>query len=273
VGSFDGGLVLIPSIYIISLASANQRRSYQDNQSERLGFKPIWHQATSINDIDDQFFIENAFSWQRPLSKIEVACFMSHLELWRIVASSNEPAIILEDDVMLSNNWFDEVKALSLAEGIDYICLETWGKKILGRGRSINDLTLRKLILNSAGAAAYLIWPSGAKILLERFSKHGMALTDAFINQTKGWSAWQLSPANAIQLNVSVDFGLKPPFDSPSLIAREKNLPPTPPSWKILFKMKVRRFMGEFVKFFIKATYFFRGTRYIVRYSDDAKKN
>ena len=271
-GSFDGGLVLIPSIYIISLASANQRRSYQDNQSERLGFKPIWHQATSINDIDDQFFIENAFSWQRPLSKTEVACFMSHLELWRVIASSDRPAIILEDDVMLSSDWFNEVKSLSLADDADYICLETWGKKILGKSRTINNLKLHKLILNSAGAAAYLIWPSGAKKLLERFSSDGMALTDAFINQTNGWRAWQLSPANAVQLNVSVNFGLKPPFDSPSLIAREKNLPPSPPSWKIFFNMKLKRSIGELKKIFIKIIYLFRGIHCVVEFSDVSKK-
>jgi glycosyl transferase family 25 len=272
VGAFDGGLVLTPSIYIISLVCAHQRRSYQEAQSGRLGFKPIWHPATSVNDIDDEIFLKNAFSWQRPLSKTEVACFMSHLELWRIIALSDQPAIILEDDVMLSSDWFNEVKSLSLADDADYICLETWGKKILGKSRAINNLKLHKLLLNSAGAAAYLIWPSGAKILLERFSKHGMALTDAFINQIKGWSAWQLSPANAVQLNVSVNFGLKPPFDSPSLIAREKNLPPSPPSLSIIFKMKLRRIVGEFRKIYIKIIYFFRGVQCVVEFSDSSKK-
>jgi hypothetical protein len=99
-----------------------------------------------------------------------------------------------------------------------------------------------------------------------------MALTDAFINQTKGWRAWQLSPANAVQLNVSVNFGLKPPFDSPSLIAREKNLPPCPPSLSIFFKMKLRRIVGEFIKIYIKIIYFFRGVQCVVEFSDSSKK-
>jgi glycosyl transferase family 25 len=248
VGSFARGLGMTPPIYIITLASATQRRAFQQAQAERLGFEPIWHPAVGVDDMSDAFFLQHAFSWQRPLKKTEVGCFMSHYQLWQRIAQSDGPAVVLEDDVMLGGDWLADIRTLADQASADFICLETWGKKLLGETQTVSGLLLKRLALNSAGAAGYVLWPTGARRLLDRFESEGAALTDAFINQTEHWQAWQLVPANVVQMNIAPQFGLKSGFESPSLIARESVQSPTPPSPKSWRAMRLKRLRAELKK-------------------------
>lgn len=236
---------MTPPVYIISLASAIHRRAFQEAQAERLGFDVIWSPAVSINDLSDTFFYKNAFKWQRALKKTEVACFMSHLQLWQTIADSQGPAVILEDDVILGENWPADIQTLAEQAKSDYICLEAWKKKTLGSAQQVGNLSMKKLWLNSAGAAGYMLWPSGAKCLISRYERHGIGLADAFINQTKGWSAWQLVPANVVQMNVATDYGLQALPYSESLIAREIHASAIAPNICVILQMKWRRFKGE----------------------------
>jgi glycosyl transferase family 25 len=48
------------------------------------------------------FYKKHAKDWQRPLKNTEVACYYSHQNAWGKIIQSNEPALILEDDVLLS---------------------------------------------------------------------------------------------------------------------------------------------------------------------------
>lgn len=234
-------------VHIISLASANHRRAYQAAQAQRLGFVPIWSDAVGIHDISDAVFHQYAFQWQRALKKTEVACFMSHLHLWQNIAKSDGPAVVLEDDVVLGGDWLADVQLVAKHPQADFVCLETWGKKILGKTETLGHLQLKRLILNSAGAAAYVLWPSGAQHLVARYERCGVALTDAFINQTTGWRIWQLVPANAVQMSVAPDFGLPHMDHSESLIAREQHASAIAPM-TVRCQMKARRLIGEVKK-------------------------
>lgn len=241
-------------IYIISLASAIHRRKFQEAQAEQFGFDALWSSAVSVHDLSDQFFYKNAFKWQRALKKTEVACFMSHLKLWKTIAEGHGPAVVLEDDVILGGDWYADIQTLAAHAKADFICLEAWKKKTLGEHQQVKYLTLQKLWLNSAGAAGYMLWPSGAKKLLARYERNGVALADAFINQTTGWSAWQLVPANVVQMNVAPNFGLQVLPHSESLIARENYASAIVPNRCIFYQMKWRRFKGEFSKAWIHLT-------------------
>jgi hypothetical protein len=83
---------------------------------------------------------------------------------------------------------------------------------------------------------------------LDRFESEGAALTDAFINQTGHWQAWQLVPANVVQMNIAPQFGLKSEFESPSLIAREAVQSPAPPSPASWMAMRLKRLRAELKK-------------------------
>jgi len=255
VGALHRGVTLVQQrpavtipVHIISLASATHRRAYQAAQAKRLGFVPIWSDAVGTQDISDAIFHQYAFQWQRALKKTEVACFLSHLHLWQNIAKSDGPAVVLEDDVVLGGDWLADVQLLGTHQKADFICLETWGKKILGKSESLGHLELKPLILNSAGAAAYVLWPSGAQHLVARYERCGVALADAFINQTTGWRIWQLVPANAVQMSVAPDFGLPKMDHSESLIARELHAAAIANSLTVRCQMKTRRLFGELKK-------------------------
>ena len=235
-------------VYIISLASAQHRRAFQEAQAKRLGFEPVWSEAVGVSDISDAFFLQHAFQWERALKKTEVACFMSHLNLWRTIAAGDRPAVVLEDDVVLGGHWFENIRSLAQHAQADCICLEAWGKKILGAPQMVGHLKLQRLHLNSAGAAAYLLWPLGARRLLDKYEQQGTALADAFINQTRGWNFLQLVPANAIQMNVAPEYGLPEHVHSASLIAREMHVSAKPPTIAMSAAMKWRRVKGELNK-------------------------
>lgn len=239
-------------VYIISLASAQHRRAFQEAQAQRLGFDPVWSEAVGVNDISDAFFLQHAFQWERALKKTEVACFMSHLNLWRTIAARDTPAVVLEDDVILGGHWFENIRLLAQDAQADCICLEAWGKKLLGATQMVGHLKLQCLHLNSAGAAAYLLWPSGAKRLLSKYEEQGIALADAFINQTDNWNFLQLVPANAIQMNVAPEYGLPEYAHSASLIARETQVTAKPSQIALLLAMKWRRLKGELSKAYLR---------------------
>jgi glycosyl transferase family 25 len=249
-------------VYIISLATAQHRRAFQEVQAQRLGFEPIWHAAVGLQDISDKDFHQDAFRWQRPLQKTEVGCFLSHFQVWQRIAQTKGPAVILEDDVMLSERWYQDILALAQMTSADYICLETWGKKILGQSEYVSDLKMQRLHLNSSGSAGYMLWPSGARMLIERYQKNGAALADAFINEVRAWRAWQLVPANVVQMNVAVHFGQQAPISTESLIVREKT-PPTYPDRITFLRIKTRRVLGEVRKALIRLAYAFKGRQVV----------
>jgi glycosyl transferase family 25 len=244
-------------VHIISLASAQHRRVFQEAQAQRLGFEPIWEAAVGVEDFSDEEFLQHAFRWQRPLKKTEVGCFLSHLRVWQRISQSYGPAVVLEDDVILSEHWYQDILTLGQTSCADYICLETWGKKILGQFQYVDDLKMQRLHLNSAGAAGYLLWPSGALLLIERYQRNGAALADAFINEVRGWRAWQLVPANLVQMNVAVHFGQPAPMSTESLIAREKH-PPFYPNRLTFLRVKNRRVLGEIHKAIVRVAYWFK---------------
>jgi glycosyl transferase family 25 len=268
VGSFDGGLVLIPSIYIISLASANQRRSFQDSQSKKLSFEPIWLKAYGIDDFSDDIYLQHAFDWQRPLLKTEVGCFLSHLDAWKKIADSDFPSVVLEDDVILTASSIQAFERLSTFESADIINLEAVGKKQVSYTCEYNSLLLRKLILNSSGAGAYMLWPSGAKKLLNNYQSKGAALADAFINETRSLSSWQIVPAVVIQQCMLPYYDLPEGKDGTSQIAREKYDSPNPPNAWIGLVILFRRVKGEVNKGLIKLMTIFGHERLFISYFD-----
>jgi glycosyl transferase, family 25 len=253
-------------VYVITLASATQRRAFQQAQAQRLGFSPTWHPAMGVNDFPDEVFLQHAFSWQRSLKKTEVGCFMSHLQIWRTIAAGSTPTVVLEDDVILGDGWFETIQMLASQAQADFICLEAWGKKVLGAEQTVGHLKLQRLYLNSAGAAAYVLWPSGAQRLLFQYERYGVALADAFINQVHDWSAWQLVPANVVQMNVAPLYGLPAPVHSDSLIAREKHPSAPPPTIGLVFMMKWRRLKGELNKALRRISSFWLAKRGYVPY-------
>jgi glycosyl transferase family 25 len=228
--------------YILNLPSAMERRNFQAQQAERLGLDALFTDAKTPADIADSFFQAHAFSWERPIKITEVACFMSHHQVWQQIAASHQPALVLEDDAILARNTPELLRVLSQLEGVDHVSLETRQRqKLLGRRfKSMEGLNTRlhPLLQDRTGAAAYVLWPAGARVLLAKFEQQGMGLADAFISSTYALKSWQTVPAFAIQADVALAYGVSCPIAPHSLIAREKV--PSPPTRNALHDLQLK---------------------------------
>ena len=92
------------NIYIINLASAEKRAAFQKKQFSRLGLSFEVVSAVSTADVSEEHYRRVAFDWERPLSRAEVSCYLSHRSLWQRVIDENTPALILEDDAYVSDD-------------------------------------------------------------------------------------------------------------------------------------------------------------------------
>ena len=126
----------------------------------------------------------------------------------------------------------------------DCVNLETRArKKRVSKKKSHlwDNFYLSKLIQDKSGAAAYVLWPSGAKHLLKWVSKHGVGLADATIALGPSWNHGQVEPAAAIQLDCCNHYKLTCPLETSTSI---HNIPkPKPSSWHPFLWRRVR---GQF---------------------------
>lgn len=203
------------NIYIINLEKDKERRLFQEKQFNELGLSYEFIEATTINDIN-LLYNNNKDDWQRPLRKVEVACYFSHQKLWQSVIQENKPALILEDDAMICKELSKILNFCSKLENIDHISLESVGrKKLLGNRAMIissSGFKLSPLIIDRNGAGGYIIYPSGAKKLLEQEKKVGIALADAQISGCFKLKSYQLEPACVVQMDQCHKYGLQSPI-------------------------------------------------------------
>jgi len=201
---------------IISLTGAKQRREFQIQQLSALNLEFKFLDATSVDDIEGMVYQKNYQDWQRPLKISEVACYYSHQNAWNEVIQSNKPALILEDDALLSKCVPELLADLMNKKGVDLINFENRGReKFVSRSAeniACNSKLLR-LYLDTTGAAGYLLWPSGAKKLLECEANKGLALADAQIYNCRSLRSFQVEPSPIIQLDMARHYGIDYKFD------------------------------------------------------------
>lgn len=212
-------------ILIINLDREVERLEFQTMQMTRLGLEFERLSAVSVDrlpsDVGDGYWQ----TWERELSGGEKACFLSHRRAWTEVAAGNSPALILEDDAWLAGTVAGLLRKLETREGIDHLSLETRNRRKL-LSRTAQELApgvlARRLFLDRSGAAAYVLWPSGAKKLLAR-SERRPALADAMICQASELNSFQCDPAQAIQLDMAPHYKLEAPLKTQSSLTPTSN--------------------------------------------------
>lgn len=208
------------NIYIISLSSAIKRRQFQQAQFEdlQLGYKFL--DAVSVDNIDDTIYHKHYNDWQRPMKKTEMACYFSHRNAWLEVIESQQPALILEDDALLSKNINQLLNDIeNITDNMDMINLEIRNRKkhISKSGKKLDDnFSLYRLYLDKTGAAGYILWPSGAKKLLIHEEENGIAIADAHIKDCYSLKAYQVEPAPIIQLDQCKNYNIKNNYEEES---------------------------------------------------------
>lgn len=203
-------------ILIISLANAKGRQKFQ---KEQLSFYKLAYQfldAVSKDHISPEKYQQSFQDWQRPLKATEVACYYSHRTAWKKVIAANKPMLILEDDVLLSKSITQLLPALEMELNADLINLENRGRKkfVAKKGKTtVCDSQILRLYQDRTGAASYILWPSGAKKLIECEQKKGIALADAHITACHTLQSYQIEPAVAIQLDHCEYYQMLNPVD------------------------------------------------------------
>lgn len=193
---------------IINLAGETTRMDFQRRQMDSLGLDYERLEAvtpkTLCSPANDPFWT----LWERPLRPGEKALFASHQKAWETVVRDDAPRLILEDDALLSTEtpaFLAQAEAFGKAERI---CLEVRGrKKLVSRRLSAVHPRIRRLYQDRTGAAAYVLWPSGASKLLARGRRHP-GLSDAVMSHAYEVHSYQADPALAVQLDQCAAYGI-----------------------------------------------------------------
>ncbi|MFD2236247.1 glycosyltransferase family 25 protein [Aureimonas populi] len=225
---------MIPCRFI-NLDRAGERRLAMERQGRRLGLGLERVRAVEAAEITPARAAALGRSWERPLSLPELACFLSHHALWERIVEEGRPALILEDDAVLSPRILDALAAAEALEGVDLLNFEDFGKRRFVARHGARPLgpglSRIRLYRDKAGSAAYLLWPSGARKLLLRAEK-GAAPADAFIHGA-GLEAWLCEPALAAQTHVLAQRGIGAQAAS-SVQARRERLAVAPANARFL---------------------------------------
>ncbi len=232
------------NIFVINLSSNVERRQFQKQQLFELGLDYKILNAISIDEISKESYKKHYFDWQRPLRNAEVACYFSHRSAWQKIINSNMPALILEDDALLSKCVPELLKSFVNKKNVDFINLEVAGRKkfISKIGENIVcNSKLFRLYQDRNGAAGYVLWPSGAKKLLEHESLNGIGLADSHIATCYSIKSYQVEPAAIIQLNQCNNYGL-PNTNSNTIQASTVSHPNNP---KVHLIFVIKRFIAQ----------------------------
>ena len=199
------------NIYVISLERSKDRRDIFDSNNSKY-IKYTYHTAVdgkllNLNDLDKQIFTKGS----KLYSTSAVGCALSHLQLWDKCIELNEPIIIMEDDAIVSHNFNKHINNLmnsifpnkwdiiQLNYNFDSVlsykntnyetCNCIFNKTKLTKNyistfvNSKINTTIAKLN-HCFGMSAYIINPSGAKILKETcFPLDNRILNIPFLNR------------------------------------------------------------------------------------------
>jgi len=199
------------NIFVINLSGDVERRQFQKHQLSELGLEYKILNAVSIDDISNETYTKHYYDWQRPLRNTEVACYFSHRSAWQKIINNNMPALILEDDALLSKCVPELLNSFTNKKNVDFISLEVAGRKkfISKIGENIVcNSKLYRLYQDRNGAAGYVLWPSGAKKLLEHESLNGIGLADSHIASCYSIKSYQVEPAPILQLCQCNNYGI-----------------------------------------------------------------
>lgn len=237
------------SVLLINLDQSEDRLKFQKKQLEKRKISMRRLSAVKSTDLSDIEYESLANGWQRKLRRTEVACFLSHKRAWEYVLKTGKPWLILEDDALLSKKISDILKVMAEKIGeIDYVNLETrYRRKWIGRKsiELISEYKLRRLYQDRNGSAAYVLFPSGAKKLLNRAQIHLPALADAFLSESYELNAWQIYPAAAIQFDQCMNYNLILDLPFKSTITSSDNPKPKANHFKDYLYFKLRRILGQ----------------------------
>ena len=204
---------------VINLEAAVERRIFQERQLSHLGIAFERLPAFDKN-AEETADIPYWDTWERPLGRAERACLLSHQQAWERIADQNEPVLVLEDDAILSDKVPAMLDSLDCEVDLDFVTLETRSRKKLLSRASAHNPKLKRLYQDRSGAAAYIVWPRGARKLLAA-TETTCGLADAVICACYSLDAYQAVPPLAFQSDLASVEQVVVPLETKSSITPE----------------------------------------------------
>lgn len=195
-------------VIVINRIEDVDRLAFMTSQLDSLGIRFYRLDAFTVDTLAEGS--TSLVANRHGLSEEEQACLLSHMAAWEWVVKHG-PALILEDDTILARQIADLLKDVSTTDMMEHLSLEVRGAKKLLATKSIpigHGVAAHRLYHDRSGAAAYILWPSGARKLLAR-ARRPVAVVDRMIRHSHDIRSFQASPALAIQLDMSCHYGLE----------------------------------------------------------------
>lgn len=208
---------LIISLYGNTEEKPDAFRCYNSVQKYASGLTPVFFVAVSPEMVDGLLQKHKIF-WAYPWDKEQydfksglkltpyktampykrVACFLSHYLIWKEVAETNEPCVVLEEDAIFTQDFseFEQQYLLNHPAAIiglndprgatrksnvfynEVIAARDATKDLVAYCPQIDD---NEIPQGLAGNSAYIIKPTGAKKLLELVDEYGAWPNDAIM--------------------------------------------------------------------------------------------
>lgn len=198
------------AVYYINLSTRPDRRQFMDEQFQRLGIVAERVDAVTAADVAEARMLPHtdpSNPWA--MTRVEVACLMSHEATWRRMLNAGHAfALILEDDVVMGDGltaFLDP--AFSADLDADLVKLETMYERVR-LGRAVRTVAGRfgvhQLLASHMGAAAYIISAGMAGQALADPRLPAMSV-DRYLFSRGGpiipsRGLYQVDPAPAVQL-------------------------------------------------------------------------
>ncbi|WP_343620089.1 glycosyltransferase family 25 protein [Acinetobacter proteolyticus] len=196
--------------FVVSLSSAIERRNHISSQFERQGIEFSFFDAITPDVAAFDAQTMGLSVHENYIAKGELACFMSHVHLWKKIVDDNIPYMaIFEDDIHLGENanrflnqsdWIEsDWHLIKLEAFTPKVILGAKYKEFLQEGREIYKLTGKNL-----GTAGYILSQQGARFLLNEIEKIDYIipldnLMFEYIVKNQNFKMCQMQPALCIQ--------------------------------------------------------------------------
>ncbi|MEQ8368004.1 MAG: glycosyltransferase family 25 protein [Roseicyclus sp.] len=213
-----------PVALIINMARATERMGFMAAQMSALGLAFERIEAVTPDTLTPPAQDPVWHRWQRPMRVTEMALCASHAAAWARVETLGRPCLVLEDDAVLAAHLPDFLKSVMDLDGVDHISLETRSRKKLVSRALHPAAPMRRMYQDRTGAAAYVVWPSGATKLLAEM-RRAAAPADALISSTYAMASYQADPALSVQLDQCAAYGVPQAIPTTSQIDAVKKPP------------------------------------------------
>lgn len=196
-------------VYVINLESRPDRLRHIRTELGRVGVDflcvPAIDASASglIADMRDRAASRSGYV----ISDANLACTLSHHRVWRMhLDSGDDYGVVLEDDVLVSDDFAECLNEDWIPDGADIVKLETFETRAhLGRRpeSTLSGRQVHRLLSRHIGAAAYVISRAAAKSLLDYMAPPVDAADEVMFNEDYGWmpqaKIYQVVPAMALQ--------------------------------------------------------------------------